>query len=139
MMHPEKWYQRRLAKYFTENYEHYEDEAEYFVDPAPNQWLFDLPGFGLRVELTCDENGAVTEQRYSDGRHERWCRRRLHNYMVDHYEALEDSGEIEWYDDLTPNIWRFDIPARGLQVTLTCDIAGHVTETQKPIKGSGLR
>lgn len=67
MKHTEKWYQRRLAKYFTEHYEHYEDDAEYFPDPAPNQWLFDIPEFNTRIELTCDDSGVVSEQRYTIG------------------------------------------------------------------------
>lgn len=69
MKHPEKWYQRRLAKYFTEHYEQYEDTAEYWNDPAPNQWLFDIPELGVRVELTCKENGEVVEQQYKPLKH----------------------------------------------------------------------
>lgn len=63
-MKPEKWYQRRLYKYFEEHYGQYEDEAEYWNDPAINQWLFDIPALGMRVELTCSDRGIVTEQRY---------------------------------------------------------------------------
>lgn len=67
MKHSEKWYQRRLAGYFAEHYKHYEDDVEYFNDPAPNQWLFDIPEFGVRIELTCDDSGVVSEQRYTIG------------------------------------------------------------------------
>ena len=63
-MKNEKWYQRRLAKYFTEHYEKYEDSALWFNDPFVNQWLFDIPERGVRVELTCNDKGVVTEQRY---------------------------------------------------------------------------
>lgn len=63
-MKPEKWYQRRLYKYFEEHYGEYEDTAEYWNDPAINQWLFDIPELGLRIELTCSDRGIVTEQRY---------------------------------------------------------------------------
>lgn len=63
-MKPEKWYQRRLAKYFTEHYEQYEDTVEYWPDPFVNQWLFDIPELGIRVELTCNDKGVVREQRY---------------------------------------------------------------------------
>lgn len=63
-MRPEKWYQRRLAKYFTLNYVKYEDTAKYWPDPAVNQWLFDIPEQGVRVELTCTDEGEVKEQRY---------------------------------------------------------------------------
>lgn len=64
-MRPEKWYQRRLAKHFTEHYEQYEDTTEFWNDPAPNQWLFDIPELNARIELTCDDEGVVTEQRYT--------------------------------------------------------------------------
>lgn len=63
-MKTEKWYQRRLAKYFTEHYGQYEDTAEYWNDPASNQWLFDIPELGIRVEITCDDSGNVHEQKY---------------------------------------------------------------------------
>ncbi len=63
-MRTDKWYQRRLARYFTEHYEQYEDTAEYWTDPAINQWLFDIPELCSRIELTCNDNGVVTEERY---------------------------------------------------------------------------
>lgn len=63
-MRAEKWYQRRLAAYFTEHYAEYEDTAEFWNDPAINQWLFDIPELGVKVELTCSDKGAVTEMRY---------------------------------------------------------------------------
>lgn len=63
-MKTEKWYQRRLAKYFTEHYAQYEDTTTYWPDPAINQWLFDIPELGVRIELTCTDKGVVTEQRY---------------------------------------------------------------------------
>ena len=61
---PEKWYQNRLAKYFTEHYPQYEDTAEFWNDPAINQWLFDILELNVRVELTCDDNGKIHEQKY---------------------------------------------------------------------------
>lgn len=64
MSHPEKWYQRRLAKYFTDHYEKYEDDAQWWPDQFTNQWLFDIPERGVRVELTCTDKGVVKEQRY---------------------------------------------------------------------------
>ncbi len=64
MTKPEKWYQRRLAAYFEKHYSRYEDSAEYWIDPAPNQWLFDIPEIGIRVELTCDDKGRVVEEKY---------------------------------------------------------------------------
>ena len=63
-MRDNKWYQRQLAKYFTEHYSQYEDTAEFWNDPAPNQWLFDIPELGVKIELTCDEDGKVTVVQY---------------------------------------------------------------------------
>lgn len=63
-MKSDKWYQRRLAKYFTEHYEQYEDVAEYWNDPSSNQWLFDIPELGVRIELTCNDNGQISEIKY---------------------------------------------------------------------------
>ena len=63
-MKPEKWYQRRLAKYFTEDYEQYKAMAEYWYDPSPNQWLFNIPELGVKIKLTCNDNGIVTEEKY---------------------------------------------------------------------------
>ena len=79
-MKPEKWYQRRLAKYFTEHHEEYEDKAEYFPDPFVNQWLFDIPERGVRVELTCNDKGVVTEQLY-----------KMTMYADDVYEVVKDA------------------------------------------------
>lgn len=39
-MKHEKWYQRRLVKYFTENFEQYEDTAEFWNDPAENSYEY---------------------------------------------------------------------------------------------------
>lgn len=63
-MRDEKWYQRRLAKYFAEHFEQYEDTAEFWNDPAPNKWLFDIPELDVKIELTCDDNGKVTVVQY---------------------------------------------------------------------------
>lgn len=59
-MRTEKWYQRRLAAYFINHYTQYEDIAEFFADPSPNQWLFDIPITNERVELTCNDDGTVS-------------------------------------------------------------------------------
>lgn len=64
--HNEKWYQRRLAKYFEEKYGSYEDVAEFFADPDINVWLFYIPnyenGYNLKVKLTCGEDGCVYDE-----------------------------------------------------------------------------
>lgn len=59
---------------------------------------------------------------------EKWYRRRLHNYMTDYYEELENNGEIEWWNDPAPNQWLFDIPSLGFRVELTCSNKGYVSE-----------
>ena len=66
---------------------------------------------------------------------ERWYRRKLHNYMVEHYEELEDNDEIEWWSDPAPNVWLFDIPEQKVRVELTCDHKGHVTEQRYDLRG----
>lgn len=63
-MKSEKWYQCRLARYFEEHYSQYEDVAEFWNDPAPNQWLFDIYPLGSRIEITCTDKGVIKEERY---------------------------------------------------------------------------
>lgn len=63
-MRDNAWYQNRLARYFVDEYLEYDEVAEFFNNPASNKWLFDIPELDLRVELTCDDNGKVVEQRY---------------------------------------------------------------------------
>ena len=60
-----RWYRRRLFNYFREWYEDREDEIEFYNDPAPNQWLFDIPDLDVRVKLTCDKDGNVFEEVYN--------------------------------------------------------------------------
>ena len=62
-MRNEKWYQRRLAKYFTDHYEIYEDFAEFYPDPGPNQWKFYIPQLGMKIELICNDLGIVHEHK----------------------------------------------------------------------------
>ena len=64
MKHQSKWYEIRLGRYFEKYYSEYEDTAEWWNNPATNRWLFDVQELGVRIELTCDDNGYVTEQRY---------------------------------------------------------------------------
>lgn len=62
MKHTESWYDRRLRAYFGKVYGSFEDEVEFFPNPSPNQWLFVIPRNGVKVELTCDDDGLVTER-----------------------------------------------------------------------------
>lgn len=57
------WYERRLQKYFDEYFKPYEETAEFYVNPAPNKWKFDIPELGITVRLCCTERGIVTEMR----------------------------------------------------------------------------
>ena len=78
-----------------EHYEQYEDSAEWFSDPFVNQWLFDIPERGVRVELTCTDKGVVKEQRY-----------RLKQYTDKVYHALasECQGLDAIYEDYIINL-----------------------------------
>lgn len=60
----ERWYQSRLSRYFDEHFIGYEDTATWYINPAPNQWLFDVPETGERFELTCDDRGNITVEKY---------------------------------------------------------------------------
>lgn len=60
-MKDEKWYDSRLNIYFEKNYGEYSDTAGWFTNPAPNQWLFVILELGLKITLTCDDKGNVTE------------------------------------------------------------------------------
>lgn len=62
-MRPEKFYYNRLHKYFMENYGEYENDSEWFVNPAPNKWRCYIPEKGWTITFTCDENGKVTEEK----------------------------------------------------------------------------
>lgn len=67
IMHTERWYQARLAKYFVEHFEKYEDTANFYPDPSIKQWLFEIEELGLRVRLTCEETGHIIEERFEKG------------------------------------------------------------------------
>ena len=60
----DQWYRTRLSRFFDMYYVDYEDDILWFTDPAPNQWLFDIPDLNARIELTCDVNGNVTVTEY---------------------------------------------------------------------------
>lgn len=66
-MHTHNWYRNKLYKYFMVYYGAYEDTVEFLPDPSDRQWLFEIPELGLRVKLTCYDNGKVTEFRYRRG------------------------------------------------------------------------
>ena len=122
-MKPEKWYQRRLARYFTEHFERYEDDAEYFPDPFVNQWLFDIPELGVRVELTCNDKGEVKEQRY-----------KMKQYADRVYHALakECQGLDAIYEDYIIRLVGeegFDILREGKFITTCGSVNGRTLYT----------
>lgn len=61
MKHTDIWYQNRLNKHFDKYYSEFKYDAEFYPDPAPNQWLFDIPDLNLTFKLTCQEDGRVRE------------------------------------------------------------------------------
>ena len=62
VMKAEWWYDSKLQRYFDKHYGAYDETAEYYVNPAPNIWLFDIPELGMTIELTCDDKGLITER-----------------------------------------------------------------------------
>ena len=59
-MRNEKFYFSRLSKYFDAHYQEYAQIAEWYTNPALNQWKFELPGIGV-VVLVCSDDGEITE------------------------------------------------------------------------------
>ena len=56
-------YIKHLQRYFDAYYGKYEESAEWEVDPAVNQWEVIIRELGIRVTLTCDDNGRISEER----------------------------------------------------------------------------
>ena len=50
-----------MQRYFDALYSEYENDAAFYNDPSPNQWLFEIPYLSVKVLLTCDDEGIVTE------------------------------------------------------------------------------
>lgn len=63
-MRSETWYNRKLQKYFDEHYVEYEETAGYYVNPSINVWKFEIPEKGIKVTLTCEDNGNIIENIY---------------------------------------------------------------------------
>ena len=57
------YYMSRLQKYFDSYWGAYGDSAGWMVNPKPNQWQFVIFELGLKVTLTCNDNGQVRERR----------------------------------------------------------------------------
>ena len=63
MVNKEQWYADRLQRYFDKHYSEFDETAEWYVNPGPNQWRFRIYEVGLEVLLTCDDKGRITEER----------------------------------------------------------------------------
>lgn len=50
-----------LAYYFDQHYGKYADEAEFYTNPAPNIWRFEIPSLYIEVKLT-EQDGHITEK-----------------------------------------------------------------------------
>ena len=66
-------------------------------------------------------------------RTERFYRNKLQQYFNKRY--LDYADVDEYYVDPDINVWKFDIYELGVEITLTCDNDGVVTETRKQLKG----
>lgn len=55
-------YLKYLTAYFVGKYGQYDEDVEWFNNPAENEWLFNVPALGKRVHLTCDNEGNITEE-----------------------------------------------------------------------------
>lgn len=59
-MRNEKFFDRKLKSYYDRHYTQFDNEVEWYVNPAINQWKFVLRG--TVITLVCDEDGVVHEQ-----------------------------------------------------------------------------
>lgn len=57
----QKWYERKLKKYYSEHYGEYDEYVEWYVNPEINEFKFIVPQLGQRIKLTCYDNGEITE------------------------------------------------------------------------------
>lgn len=62
-MRSKRWYQLRLQEYYNDHYGEYDDEVQWYTDPAPNKWKFIVPKLNYTIVLTCGDNGHVFEDR----------------------------------------------------------------------------
>lgn len=58
-----RWYMKYLQRYFDKYFSEYGDTAGWLVNPAPNVWQFIILELGLKITLTCDDQGQVDEKR----------------------------------------------------------------------------
>lgn len=63
---------------------------------------------------------------------ERYYQRHLQKYFDKHY--IEYDETVECFVDPAINKWRFIVPELGIEVNLTCDDTGRVSEKKEMIK-----
>ena len=64
MRHDDPWYKEKLVDYIDENYSEYENDSEWFVNPAPNQFKGYFKKDKVLVLFTCDDDGTVTVAKF---------------------------------------------------------------------------
>lgn len=62
MLKPERYYEGVLRAYYYSFYGKYEEETEYFVNPAVDKWKFYIPSLGTIITLICDDEGEIAEE-----------------------------------------------------------------------------
>ena len=67
----------------------------------------------------------------------RYYRGRLDKYFDKRFGEYEDT--VEYHNDPAVNKWRFVIPELGIEVELTCDDSGQITEKQKELISNEIR
>ena len=55
-------FEKRLQYYFDQHYSEYEDTAKFYHTRSDDQWRFRIPELKIKVTLTCDGFGNVTEK-----------------------------------------------------------------------------
>ena len=64
MRHDDTWYKEKLVDYIYNNYSEYENDSEWFVNPAPNQFKGYFKKDKVIVLFTCDDDGNVTVEKF---------------------------------------------------------------------------
>lgn len=62
MPRTEEFYHDHLYDYLTDYYWVYEEDLEWYPNPAPNQWKFRVPNHKAITLLTCNDDGEVVEE-----------------------------------------------------------------------------
>lgn len=60
-MRTEKYFDQKLAGYIDAHYPQYAESAEWYANPAINQWKCDIPELKATILFICAEDGNITE------------------------------------------------------------------------------